>query len=454
MDGPRPGLSLFSAPHRSPWRRADRPAPRYAAPVPGEPTLPPDVDLLARVFAGLDALVMVRTPSGFRPVSAPPAWAGGFPELAGPIEADALMGAMPFLSVFMFDAEARWAEGDGPASSLPLHSDPWTQHDSHGRELELEARALSCAGAAVLIIARTGAAAAWRQQAQQQANVAALRHEADVKLQRALRELADAKARAAEAEKAASDAKSSFLANMSHELRTPLNAIILYSDLIKDEAEDRRLAQLLSDVGKIKSASAHLLGLINTVLDLSKVEAGKMELHLESFDPAQLAREVGDTVTPLAQKNGNRLQLELDPALVPMHADITKTRQILFNLLSNACKFTKDGVITLAIRPRPGADDVEFRVRDTGIGMTAEQLAKMFKPFQQADASTSRKYGGTGLGLALCKQFCELMGGAISVESQPGAGTTFIAVLPQRVQPPPPQPTTPPPKSPPEPPVA
>ncbi len=347
---------------------------------------------------------------------------------------ETLLGLFPFLAVFMPDAEATW-DGTGPGV---LYSDPWTQPDESGGELALEATALGAgergqATTAILFIARTGTAAARRQAAQQQANVSALRHEADVKLQRALSELAEARARAAEAEKAANDAKSAFLANMSHELRTPLNAIILYSDLIHDEAEDRGLEQVKSDIAKIRAASSHLLGLINTVLDLSKVEAGKMEAYLEAVDLDALVAEVGDTAKPLAGKNGNRLVIDVpvppDAPLGRLSTDLTKARQILLNLLSNACKFTSKGQITLSGR-RIG-NSVEFRVRDTGIGMTPEQLSRLFQPFQQADVSTTRKYGGTGLGLSLCKQLCELLGGSIRAESTPGQGTTFVAVLPE-----------------------
>ncbi|MBL8758605.1 MAG: HAMP domain-containing histidine kinase [Phycisphaerae bacterium] len=414
------------------------------------PDLPPPDRVLADAWAGLDALVLARggpveQPS-WTPLGRVPEWAarmgvggGGGVERGqtGAIGQDDLAGFFPFLSVFLMDADAVWRARGGSAAGPAgvIHSDPWSQPDpDDGSSVELEATALDSAGVPVLIVSRTGAAAARRQAAQQQANTAALRHEADVKLQRALQELADAKARAAEAEKAASDAKSAFLANMSHELRTPLNAIILYTDLIHDEAEDRRLDQVKSDVAKIRAASSHLLGLINTVLDLSKVEAGKMDVYIEPIDLSALVREVADTALPLAHKNGNRLEVEASSDLGSIRSDLTKCRQILLNLLSNACKFTSKGTVRLSARRAvgpSGAPAVEFAVSDTGIGMTPEQLGKLFQAFQQADVSTTRKFGGTGLGLSLCKKFCELLGGTIRAESTPGKGTTFLAVIPE-----------------------
>ena len=241
---------------------------------------------------------------------------------------------------------------------------------------------------------------------------------------------------ARKASEAANHAKSQFLANMSHELRTPLNAIIGYSEMLEEEAAERGHHDYVPDLQKIRSAGRHLLALINDVLDLSKIEAGKMELHLETFELAPVLDAVATTVAPLIEKNGNVLELELADDLGAMRADATRVRQVLFNLLSNASKFTEHGRITLGVsrEPGPDGDTMCFAVRDTGIGMTPEQLDRLFQAFSQAEASTASKYGGTGLGLAISRMFCEMMGGGISVSSTPGAGTTFVVRLPSEVR--------------------
>ena len=229
--------------------------------------------------------------------------------------------------------------------------------------------------------------------------------------------------------------KSEFLANMSHELRTPLNAIIGYSEMLQEDAADLGAEQFTDDLRKINSAGKHLLELINAVLDLSKIEAGKMELYLESFEVAGLVRDIAAVIQPLAAKNANRLEVRCPDAIGPMRADLTKVRQALFNLLSNACKFTDRGTITLAVtrEARSGQDSMVFTVSDTGIGMTPEQLARLFEAFSQADAATTRKYGGTGLGLALSRRLCRMMGGDVTVESEAGRGSTFTIRLPAEV---------------------
>ncbi|HYT73603.1 MAG TPA: ATP-binding protein [Vicinamibacterales bacterium] len=235
---------------------------------------------------------------------------------------------------------------------------------------------------------------------------------------------------------AATRAKSDFLASMSHELRTPLNAIILYSELLQEEAGEKPQQDSIADLERIRSAGHHLLGLINGILDLSKIEAGKMTLSLEPFDVRAIVHEVVDTVGPLAQKNRNRLTVRCADDLSTMYADSMKTRQILLNLLSNAAKFTRNGAITLeASRDGSGAyPAVLFAVTDTGVGLTPEQTGKIFEPFTQADVTTTRKYGGTGLGLTIASRFCRLMGGSVSVESQPGRGSRFIVRLPLEVR--------------------
>ncbi|MEP6715599.1 MAG: response regulator [Terriglobia bacterium] len=238
-------------------------------------------------------------------------------------------------------------------------------------------------------------------------------------------ELREAKNAAEEANRA----KSEFLAGMSHELRTPLNAIIGYGEMLQEEAQDLGVDALLPDLGKIHSAGKHLLGLINSVLDLSKIEAGKMELFLETFSPRALIEEVIAVTKPLAEKNANVLEVRIAPEPDIIRADRGKMRQCLFNLLSNAGKFTSNGVVTLeSARTEDGR--LQLRVSDTGIGLTEEQLAGIFAPFQQADSSIKQRFGGTGLGLALTRRFCELMGGEVSAESTFGKGSVFTIRLP------------------------
>jgi PAS domain S-box-containing protein len=230
----------------------------------------------------------------------------------------------------------------------------------------------------------------------------------------------------------ATRAKSDFVASMSHELRTPLNAIIGYSEILFEDAQSTGRESEMSDLRKIQDAGKHLLGLIDNVLDLSKIEAGKMTLYLETFELRPMIESVAATVNALARKTGNALVVNCADEVGTIHSDLTKVRQILFNLLSNACKFTQNGTITLtALRDTNGAvDTVEFQVRDTGIGMTPDQQAKVFEAFTQADSSTTRTYGGTGLGLALTKSFCRLMGGDVMLTSEAGKGTTFVVRLP------------------------
>jgi len=228
----------------------------------------------------------------------------------------------------------------------------------------------------------------------------------------------------------ASQLKSQFLANMSHELRTPLNAIIGYSEMLLEDAEGGGDQQAASDLRKIKDAGRHLLQLIDNILDLSKIEAGKMSLYLETFEVRPLVEMVCETVKPIAARTGNRLNMQCADDVGAMHSDMTKIRQTLLNLLSNACKFTKNGVVSLSVRRDMGGDRIVFDVSDTGIGMTPEQQAKLFEAFVQADASTTRAYGGTGLGLAISRSFCRQLGGDIMLTSAPGKGTTFTVRLP------------------------
>jgi signal transduction histidine kinase/DNA-binding response OmpR family regulator/putative methionine-R-sulfoxide reductase with GAF domain len=232
----------------------------------------------------------------------------------------------------------------------------------------------------------------------------------------------------------ASQHKSQFLANMSHELRTPLNAIIGVTEMLREDAES--LSQDLEPLDRVLGAARHLLALINDILDLSKIEAGRMELHLESFPLAPLIQDVAKTIEPMAAKNANRVVIDCSPDLGTIHADQTRFRQTLLNLASNANKFTEKGTVTIAAQPQrlDGRDGITIAVTDTGIGMTPEQMGKLFQEFSQASSRTASKYGGTGLGLAISRHFCRMMGGDITVESKPGEGSTFTIRLPRIVQ--------------------
>lgn len=235
---------------------------------------------------------------------------------------------------------------------------------------------------------------------------------------------------------AANQAKSVFLANMSHELRTPLNAIIGYSELSQEEAEELQKPRLAGYLGKIQVAGGHLLKLISDILDLSKIEAGRIELDIEPFKISSIVYDILGTAQSLAEKNHNKLTVECPADIGEMESDLTRVRQVLFNLLSNACKFTENGTVALVVSRTTAPDDrrewINFKISDTGIGMSPEQVGKLFQQFTQADPSTTRKYGGTGLGLAISQRFCHLLGGHISVQSELGKGSVFTISLPAR----------------------
>ncbi len=258
------------------------------------------------------------------------------------------------------------------------------------------------------------------------------KQELENKIQQRTAELIQAKQQAEQTQKIAEDAsqaKSKFLANMSHELRTPLNAIIGYSEMLQEESEEIGREDCTADLEKVQASGKHLLELVNDVLDLSKIEAGKMELCLEAIDISKFIKQLISTVQPLIVKKENTLQIVTDDNLDKMHTDVTKLQQMLLNLISNAAKFTENGKIQLEVKY--DGDWVNFCVTDNGIGMTHEQQQKLFNPFTQADSSTTRRYGGTGLGLAITKQFAQMMGGTILVDSEFGYGSTFMLSLPK-----------------------
>ena len=219
---------------------------------------------------------------------------------------------------------------------------------------------------------------------------------------------------------------------MSHELRTPLNAIIGYSDILMEDAQDEERQDVYEDLRRIRTAGHHLLGLVNDILDISKIESGKIELYLEEFKVDDVLDEISQLAQPLMAKNNNTFKTDRDYNMPLMKSDYTKIKQILTNLISNASKFTHNGTVTLDVTPTTLNDvtAIRFRVIDTGIGMTKEQLNKVFQNFTQADESTSRKYGGTGLGLAITKNFVDLMHGTVEVSSEVDKGTTFQVVVP------------------------
>jgi len=260
------------------------------------------------------------------------------------------------------------------------------------------------------------------------ANLAQTFNEMSASLQTAMSDLNEARADA----EAANEAKSMFLANVSHELRTPLNAIIGYSEMLQDElgdGEDIDRDQFHHDLTTIIFSGRQLLALINDILDLSKIETGKMSVSVEPFNVAGLVVQVCDALSPLLAQNNNRLELHVDGAQdLEVESDPAKVQQILTNLFSNACKFTKNGVITVAADIRD--NQIQLSVTDSGIGMTEEQQAKVFQAFVQADSKTSVNYGGTGLGLAIVSNFCDMLGGTIALTSSPGEGSRFEVSLP------------------------
>ena len=315
-------------------------------------------------------------------------------------------------------ADAKGRESEWIAARLQRHRDPerpQEQRRSDGRWLRVSERRTSEGGTVGVFT-----------------DITELKRR-EVQLGELVDSLAEARDQALEATRT----KSQFLANMSHELRTPLNAVIGITEMLEEDARDLGQDDFLEPLQRVSAAGKHLLKVINDILDLSKIEAGKMDLHVEAFALPPLVRDAVAMVKPLAEKNGNRIDVDCPADLGDMHADVTRVRQVVFNLLSNACKFTNQGVVSVDVRPSlaNGTQWVEIGVRDTGIGMTAEQMNKLFSEFTQADSSTTRKFGGTGLGLAISRRFCQMMGGDITVASVPGKGSTFTVRLPADVRP-------------------
>lgn len=260
----------------------------------------------------------------------------------------------------------------------------------------------------------------------------------EIRERKAAEQIAEAAQQAAEA---ANKAKSLFLANMSHELRTPMTTILGYTEMLYEEATAEGHTRLASDLERIETSGKHLLSMINDILDLSKIEAGKMDIFVEAFSLSKLLSDadLGYTADPLTKKQNNKLIFALAPGLDTMATDLTKLRQVMLNLIGNAAKFTENGKIWVRAEPHPKKPDwIQISVKDTGIGMTSEQLERLFQPFVQGDSSTTKRYGGTGLGLALSRNICGLLGGDISAESKPGEGSCFMVSLPLRIAQPPP----------------
>lgn len=235
----------------------------------------------------------------------------------------------------------------------------------------------------------------------------------------------------------ADSAKSKFLANMSHELRTPLNAIIGYSELLTDETQEKGQTEYTEDLKKIQHAGTHLLGLINEILDLSKIEQGRMEIFTEEINISKLLDEIKTTIKPLAEQNANQLEIKTSANIGYLYSDLTKLKQILYNLLSNACKFTHNGLIILNVEKinENGDGSIVFTIQDNGIGISSEKIEEIFQPFKQESTETTRNFGGTGLGLTISKHFCELLGGQLSLKSHKGEGSVFTVQLPVQLSP-------------------
>ncbi len=336
-----------------------------------------------------------------------------------------LVGARRLMDRFELRSEAGVGTRVTLGRRLPSHRPPLTGPDA------------AVAAAASRALPEDGPYAVVQQQNDELLRSLAALTEREADLIALNRSLAAAEASADEARRVAEEAnraKSEFLANMSHELRTPLSAVIGYSEMLQEELEDLGHGDMLGDMRKIESNARHLLGLLNDVLDLSKIEAGGMEVYVEEFDVAAVVHDVAATVEGLVAKRGNTLVLELPRDVGQARSDMTKVRQCLINLLGNAAKFTGDGRITLSAR-REG-DILAFTVSDTGIGMSPGQVERLFARFSQAEASTTRRFGGSGLGLAITRAFAEMLGGDVTVSSREGEGSAFVLRIAGTLAPP------------------
>ena len=382
-------------------------------------------NLFAELLAALDVLVLEPFGDGtFRKTGITPNWAVGF--LNGPFSSDEFQPArvFPFLEDFLVEAARVWLHG----ATSRLESGVWAEVDTAGEEQLLKATALTVNRQPVLVIANANAYAEVRSIIQK-ARAVSQSMGKDLARERSVQEQLTLQKTSAEN---AARTKGRFLANFTHDLRTPLNIVIGFSELLINDAKSQGRASLVDDLGKIRSAAQHLLSLIGSILDLSKIESGRMQLHIEPFSVTALVRDIAVAVRPLIEKNGNALLVRAPDGLGVSQGDSTKTRQCLLNLLSNAAKFTLRGTITLSATrlAGPTGERLRFAVSDTGIGLSPEQLSRLFVPFTQAEASTTMKFGGTGLGLSISRELCRLLGGDIFVQSELGAGSTFTIDLP------------------------
>lgn len=387
-----------------------------------------ETSLFAGLFAHLGVAVLERIEGDrFRMLADPPPWyAVLFEPALGPGDDSRPTRTSMFLEAWLFDAEQCW-DGEGPSV---IKAETWTEADAEQREWFLDATAERRDGRSLLLLRATPGVRNERIAQIRRARESELKlREAARASKRANEKLEETRQRAHAAEETARTT-GELLASMGHELRTPLQSIIGYSDFLREDVAAAGLAQSIEDVETVRTAGRHLLGLINDLLDFSKIEAGRLELDPETFDVRAHLDDLARLAKPLADRNTNQLLTEVDPSITTMHADEMRVRQILLNLVSNACKFTKHGSVT--VRAQRDTDRMCFRVTDTGIGIERETLARLFQPFKQADKSIARSHGGTGLGLSICKKLTDLMGGDISVESTPGEGSTFIVSIPSQ----------------------